>query len=35
MPEYCRVEEDDEKKSDLAIDLKLPTAPLGGLAPLT
>jgi len=35
MPEYCRVEEGDETNNDMAIDLKLPTAPLGGLAPLT
>ncbi|KQC16046.1 MAG: hypothetical protein APR56_10310 [Methanosaeta sp. SDB] len=35
MPGYCRVEEDDETNNEMAIDLKLPTAPFGGLAPLT
>jgi len=35
MPEYCRVEEDDETNNDMVIDLKLPAAPLGGLMPTT
>jgi hypothetical protein len=34
-PEYCRVEEDDETNNDMTIDLKLPTAALGGLAPIS
>jgi len=35
MPEYCKVEEDDETNNDMAIDLKLPTAPLRGLTPIS
>jgi hypothetical protein len=35
MPGYCRVEEDDETNNDMAIVLKLPTAPLGGLTPIS
>ncbi|HII07217.1 MAG TPA: hypothetical protein HA349_07885 [Methanotrichaceae archaeon] len=34
MPEYCKVMESDEMNNDMAVDLKLPTAPLGGLTPL-
>ncbi len=35
MPDYCRVMESDETNNDMAVELKLPTVPLGGLTPIS